>query len=384
MPKLLTNLKTKDYKLKTNFGFTLIEMIVSITIFWIIIVIAFDTLSNISFLKVRTTNNLDLNKDLYYSVENFASLIKDFDWEIDYDEYFNRKSVWTTTSSGHYTQFSWFGNYGSWWTFGTNVYWDWFYYCLSWNGTNMWSLWCLDNSFNTYSSVVLWSPQRYWQYQYQFIDYNSNLNQDKWDEDWDWNIIWDDDDENIWAWPTAFSWSEMKELYLVKRWPTTERLFFRLNYIKDPDNPSWPCNQNSDWFMSWSGCLWNIQMLRLIWKDLWFSHSWALTSFWKYDWIIDTWQCSTDYNCSWPDNMPAGKDSEWVNILPSYIDVKNIKFYIYPNKDYRLSWKETDSSININPYIRINMTIGFAWKRRKLIKFANPNLNISTTINLNY
>jgi hypothetical protein len=46
-----------------------------------------------------------------------------------------------------------------------------------------------------------------------------------------------------------------------------------------------------------------------------------------------------------------------VDILPEYINIKNANFYLYPNKNYLYSWKEDNANININPYLRINMTV---------------------------
>jgi len=366
--------------IKEKKWFTLIEMLISITIFSMMIVVAFEAMSNISFLRLKISDKLDLNKDLYYSIENFVSLIKEFDWEIDYEEYFNRRAVWDTQySSGHYAKFSWFWNYGSWGIIWSN-YWTWFYYCKSGNWTNMLLLWCMDNAFNTANSSMSGTYQRFWEYAFQFIDYNSNENDDGWDEDLDWNIRWDDDDENLWSGPVAFSGNKVKELYFIKNWIKKERLYFRLNYKIDPDAPPGAdCTQQADWIMTGSWCLGNIQMLKLVWKDLWLSHSWSANS----DGIIDTWECDNDYNCGWQYRLPTWADSEWIDILPEYINVKNANFYLYPNKNYRYSWKENDSSININPYLRINMTVWFSWIKRKQIKMSNPEVNISTTINLN-
>lgn len=364
--------------------FTLIEMMISISVFSIIIVMAFEAMSNIWFLRLKISDRLDLNKDLYYSIENFVSLVKEFNWEIDYEEYFNRKTVWETPyQSGHYQKFTWFWNYWNWGIIWTS-YWSGFYYCRSSGTELMWTGWCVDNTFNDSNLSMSGSFQRFWEYAFQFIDYNSNMNDDNgkpWDENWDWNIRWDDDDENLWSGPVAFSGNSVKELYFIKNWIKKERLYFRLNYKIDPDAPAWfaNCSPQADWTMSGSGCLGNIQMLKLIWKDLWLSHSWTTS----VDGIIDTWACDSDYNCSGPDGLPTWVSSEWVDILPEYINVKNANFYLYPNKNYRYSWKEDDINTNINPYLRINMTVWFSWIKRKQIKMSNPEVNISTTINLN-
>jgi len=369
-------------------GFTLVEMIVSITLFAMIIVIAFDVMWNISISKLKLTNKLDVNQDIFVAIESIVNSIKDFGWDVDYEEYWNRNAIWISTSSGHYDKFSWYGNYWSGWDFLSN-YWDSFYYCRSWIWLNMWTGGCL-NWFNTYSNSATGNlnPQRFWEYTFQFIDYNSNKNDDVancwawfnlWDENCDWNIRWDEDDENIWEWPVTFSGNEVKEIYLIRKWKTNERLFIRWNIIRDP-NALATAICNSDW--TWDWCLWNIQILKLNWKDLWISHSWSLTSSWQYDWVIDTWQCSDDYNCSWVNNLPNSIDDWWVNLLPSYINVKKFKIFIYPNSNYKYAWKSNDSEITVNPYIRLNIDMWYSWERRRQLKLINPTVFISTSINL--
>lgn len=362
-------------------GFTLIEMMVTIVLFSLTIVMVFQVMWNMTWFRLKNIMQLDLDNDLFYAIENLTTTIKDFDWKLDYEEYWNRSSLWTSTSSWHYDKFTWYWNYGYNWDLVNNSsYWDYFYFCRSWNNTNMWTWWCLNNVFNTYNTPIPWSPQRYWQYAFEFIDYNSNMNNDWWNEDldWSWNIRWDDDDENIWEWPAAFTWdTNIKELYLYKKWRINERLFLRLNYKLDPRAPS-SATCNSDW--TWSWCLWNIQILKLVWRDYWSNHivSWT----WVYDWVIDTWECATDFNCNWTNNLPKNLDDWWIDILPEYINVKDLKIFAYPNKDYKLAWKEDNIETNLNPYIRLNIKLWFSWDRRKLIKNNDPTINISTTINL--
>lgn len=147
-------------------GFTLVEMIISITIFAIIIIMAFDAMGNIGILRTRVSSRLDLNSELYSTTEKFVDLIKT-GGDIDYEEYWNRKVVGTDTSSGHYALFSGFGNYGSGGSLGN--YGGGLYYCASGNGVPMGTDGCMDNAGNF---------QRFGQYRQQFIDYNSNANSD--------------------------------------------------------------------------------------------------------------------------------------------------------------------------------------------------------------
>ena len=64
--------------MKKTGAFTILEMIVSITLFAFIVVIAFDSLGSISISRLRSTSNLDVYQDMYYAAENIANTIKNF------------------------------------------------------------------------------------------------------------------------------------------------------------------------------------------------------------------------------------------------------------------------------------------------------------------
>jgi prepilin-type N-terminal cleavage/methylation domain-containing protein len=82
---------------KKNLGFTLIEMIISITLFSGILLVAFSAFGNIAHLKNKIVSDVDVYEQLYVAVESLTSLIKD-SGDIDYEEYFNRSLVGTTLS----------------------------------------------------------------------------------------------------------------------------------------------------------------------------------------------------------------------------------------------------------------------------------------------
>lgn len=117
-----------------------------------------------------------------------------------------------------------------------------------------------------------------------------------------------------------------------------------------------------------SGCLGNIQVLKLVGQDLGMSHTGSTFSTGQYDGVIDTWQCREDFACFGSNNLPNGSPGEWVDIFPDYINVKNIDFYPYPDKDFRLAWKEDNADTVINPYVRMNITLGLSWQKRRQIK----------------
>jgi len=255
----------------------------------------------------------------------------------------------------------------------------------------MWTWWCVT-SHNTEWTTLIWKPQRYWQYVYQFIDYNSNQDDDLyswsslfWDEDWDWNITWDNDDEYLWEWPNAFSWAtnmnEVKEIYLISA-DYKKRTYFRWN-IKDDPNSDKPCDS-----VTWSGaCASTIEFLKLEWVDWWKNHNKSGSG--VYDWNIDTWLIDKNFSSKtnidkdnsivawWADDIWFWQPLFWDNI-----NVKNVKFFMYPNKDYKLSWRNTDPKINIAPYIRIKMTLVPTYKSRSWIKWKIPEIDINTTVSL--
>lgn len=366
-------------KKRQRFWYTLIEMIIVVALLAIILIATFESMLNISTFRVKVSNRLDIEQDLYYSIETIATTIKDFWWKIDFEEYFNRQVIWVSTWSWHYSNFSWYWNYWNWWNPWTWTFWGLLYNCFSINTIKI-SNWCfLTWSINTKWTSLNWEPQRYWQYKLQFIDYNSNQDADNWDEDWINWIIWDEDDENIWQWPESFTWTDINELYLIKSWKTNERLYLRLKIIKDPNAWSLPCNFPA-W--TWSWCLWKLQILKLAWKDYWNDHD-KTTNDWDWsfsDWIIDTWLCNKEY--CWNEIILPNIDAWWIDLLPSYVNVKNIKLKLYPNKNSLYSWNEDSQTININPYIKLNLTIGYSVERRSKLKWIDPQINISTTINL--
>jgi hypothetical protein len=72
--------------------------------------------------------------------------------------------------------------------------------------------------------------------------------------------------------------------------------------------------------------------------------------------------------------------------------VKQLSFSLYPIKDPWKSWSAPDClwgwcgssfiSPFLHPYVRLQMTMGLAWERRRLIKWDDPTISVSTTISL--
>lgn len=380
---------------RSNFGFTLFELMLAVSIFGMLMIFVLNAVWNITIARTRSMSRITLLEELYFFSEKLATQIKE--WGIvDYEEYWSREVMWTWTATGHYITPTGFGNYGSGWIIGTTTYWRSQYYCRSGNGIRIGSSsGCVTanvNSANTLQRQVL---QRYWQYGLQFIDYNGNADSDwwvPWDEDGNGNIRGDEDDKDNGDSPIVLSGSS-PELYLINSL-TKERLYFRWTYKDDPGLPAWTCSYTG--VNAGSGCLWNIEILKLRWLDIGIGHSWSINvnNTWAFDGEIDTWVCHPDWTCAWPvlpswyGTLPTGNDSEWVSLFPEYVNVKKIYFSIYPRKDPWKSWAAPDSfagnaiSPFIHPYVRVQMTMWLAWEKRKLINNDDPIVSISTTISL--
>jgi len=258
----------------------------------------------------------------------------------------------------------------------------------------MWTWWCFNNTFNSYPWNVNTKPQRYWEYSVQFIDYNSNKNNDTskclptawiklWDENCDWSIVGDDDDENIWIWPETFdnSWA-VQELYLIS-WDKKTRTLFRWNVSIDPNKPtSATCDFSSPNAPTWDWCLWQLEFLKLNAKDRWVNHNYSSPSNWLYDWITDTWVVSPSFSWLWGIIAWSNTTNYRVPLFSNTVSVKNVKFFLYPNRDLNLAWKDSMVSYIYAPYLRISYTLVPSRNKRKTIKWAVPELNFSTTITL--
>ena len=365
-------------------GFTLIEIMVWILIVSIVLIWWFQALIFTTIWKSKLIQRTDIQKESFYFTEKLFEMIKQW-WTIDYEEYFNRKVIWNTTySSWHFSIPSGFWNYWKWWTLWSSNFWDGFYYCRSWNwiSNKMTWTWCFTK-FNSWTINYSWEQQRYWEYSFQFIDYNSNYDNDlwtPWDEDWDWNIIWDDDDEYLGVGPVAFDeWKDLTELYLIN-WDKTKRTLFRWVVDKDPYSP-WNCSLDSWNNITWTWCIWNVEYLKLEWKDRWMNHDLSNTWSTQYDWITDTWIIDTDFT-SWNEQVAWTWSVNWVKLFPSSINVSEFKVYWYPNKNIEYNWKNNNISSNISPYVIIKMKLKPSWVSRRLIKWEWKELDFSMTVNL--
>jgi hypothetical protein len=72
----------------------------------------------------------------------------------------------------------------------------------------------------------------------------------------------------------------------------------------------------------------------------------------------------------------------WEKLFPNSISVSDFEIYAYPHKDIRLAWKDSNSSINQSPYIRLKLKLTPSRKKRTTIAGKVPEVEIATTISL--
>ena len=182
----------------------------------------------------------------------------------------------------------------------------------------------------------------------------------------------------------------IRELYLINN-TLKERTFFRYTYKPDPNAPAWViCDMNTG-----SGCLGNIQILKLRGLDIGLDHSGSTTDGSAFDGKIDTWICHPDWKCTGATlpngygTLPSGADSEWVDLFSDNVSVRSITFSAFPERDPWLSWGAPDNLTDpnfispfIHPYIRMQFTLGFSWGKRRALKNEDPTISLATTISL--
>ena len=375
---------------------------ISMTLFAMIITSVILAVQSLMIARTKTLNRVALLEELYFFSEQLFTGIKD-GWTLDYEEYWNRKAVGVTTQSGHYQFPTGVGNYGKNGnlsaTYGIGIY-----LCRSNSGTVLPLVWmgtggCVENHNNGWAGYLAgtpdtfsWSYQRYGEYLAQFTDYNGNIDDDLGNEDTDasGSIIWDDDDRLTGDVPEVFTGS-VQELYLINKW-SKKRTYFRWNIQQDPNNTTTTCDYATP---TNSGCIGNVQVLKLKWLDIGYSHSGLTTERSAYDGLIDTWVCVEDGQCIWPqlasstDDIATGSGVEWVNMFPDTINVKYLSFQAYPIKDPWLSWSAPDATQGttqispfIHPYVRMNLEMGFSAGKRRTLRNEDPTISISTSISL--
>lgn len=99
-------------------GFTLLEVIVAVTSFFLLLTVITTTYLRMITLKYNIQARTNVTQDSYYAIEKINLLLKDY--TIDYEEYFNRKNVGcngnqenfsrNVDTGGYCTNFTAYGN----------------------------------------------------------------------------------------------------------------------------------------------------------------------------------------------------------------------------------------------------------------------------------
>lgn len=388
---------------KNKSGFTLVEVMLAMTVFAIIMSSVLLAVENMSIARIKTENRVKLLEELYYFSEQLVNNIKEWG-TVDYEEYWNRKAFWDIVLSWAigtnpvlwaYSGATGVWNYGSGGVIWTPTYGGWVYYCVSgnWIGAKMGTGWCLAGSNNpsTQSGWTVWSYswkyQRYWQYALQFTDYNSNFDDDWGDEDGVRWILDDEDDKDLWNGPLVLSWAT-PELYLINPVEKT-RMYFRYVVRQDTGTSTWCVLYTTG---ANEGCMGNVQILRMRGVDYGYTHSGSASDGSAFDGKVDTWLLHNNWPGTWPavpgGVLATGTWNEWVDLFPNSINVKSLQFHVYPQRDPWMSWDAKDCTSTpcispfIHPYVRIQMTVGFAWWKRRTLKNDDPTISINTTVTL--
>lgn len=327
--------------------FTLVEVILVITIASSILVIIYSLLDTLPKIKNFNDARQTLIQQVNDSMDRFAILFQDY--TIDYEEYYNRKQTWCTDDWGAWDNFTW-GNSSSGhctlWTMYWNGHWESTAHSISYGEEK-------DENKKAYVP-----PYSFWEYKQRFWNF--------W-VDTDGSKVWqkparvgDADDRDLGSWPIAV-WDpdNVQELYLISH-DKTRRLFLRRTFHPYPEDSNY-----------WSSGWYSIQILKLRWFDAGNAHDFKSKDFdlWTFDWQIDTWACDSSqyFECDWSNiqypwsivyKTPKDIDDWWVDLFDEKLDILSWNIEVYPVRDYELSWK--DENQQINPYVKIMINAGLS------------------------
>ena len=340
-------------------SFTLLEVIISITIFFIIFVTVISIYQKMLNIKYNIQAKQTLIQWSNDVVEKINLILRDY--TIDYEEYFNRQRVWCVNTGTAGNTFTWdistggyctrFTNYGNDNSFSAGK--SLVYYCSSslsmpettpnmvLTGSIQRGSWCANTGWQSYG-----------EYAQQFWDRKKDVDSIP-------GVVGDSDDENVMLGPPAIlNATGVQELYLVS--PNHEqRMFLRRALVESGD---W----NHDGVVSGDNeFLYTIQMLKLRWFDAGDHHnfSWS-TSSGVYDGQIDTRACDISqwFVChgspvgtdiySWY-RLPQDADDGRVNLFDQDTTISDRNIILYPDTDPTYAIR--NDSTQITPYFTISL-----------------------------
>lgn len=363
-------------------AFTLIEVIVAMTIFFILLVVIVSLYTKMLRLKYNIQARQSLIQNSYDAMEKINLLLKDY--TIDYEEYFNRRNVGCSSNNawlgftrdvgtgGYCNNFSAAGNSSS-TTAGIHS----IYYCSSLNPGDTNVIW--NSNVQQGDGCVQTGQQSFGEYYRQFRNVKNDVDSIT-------GAVGDADDVRVMKGPAGIlDSSNVKELYLISQ-DGKQRLWMRKTLIESGD-------RNKDTLISGdSEYLYTLQILKLRWFDAGDHHDADVTtSSGVYDSNIDTRAC--DY-AQWfvchgsgigalysGYALPADSDDGWVNLFDQDLTVSNRNLIISPTKDPEYALAQDEAQIN--PYFTVSLTnklYGKIWyKKLWLPSLEDFQLSLQTT-----
>jgi len=341
-------------------GFTLLEVIIAITCFFLLLAAIINIYTKMIRLKYNIQARTNVTQDSYFAIEKINLLLKDY--TIDYEEYFNRKNVWCDSYQSNFV-----------WDVGENGHCDLFtaygnnndidqipsserkiYFCSSTTNETTPQRVIKDPDVQNGSWCVNTGQQSFGQYRRQFRDVKSDVDSVP-------GAVNDDDDENILKWPSAIDdANDVQELYLISQ-DGKSRILIRRKLIE-----SW--DFNNDWAI-WSGDSekrYTLQILKLRGFDAGDKHDFDVNdSSGVYDGQIDTRACdyAQGFICQGTGispllysgyKLPHDVNDGRVNLFQKNITISDRNLIISPTKNPQYALAE--DNFQINPYFTINIT----------------------------
>lgn len=391
----------RRWKIVIKKWFSLLELIVAMSVFFILVTIVTSLFINLYKIKWSLEARQMVVKETYFLMEKLQTMMKDY--TIDYEEYWNRQMVWCMaphnpqwSGSSHCTMMTYYWNKN---IIDMDAQQHKLYYCSSFSdfgmGVDDTVVWyadsdpadieeylneCQDNLSSSLGSnyTTSWFIQSYHQYQNLYTDVKDDVDYIAWP-------VNDDDDVDLWnARNAVYSDDDwVQELYLISH-DKQRRIFIRRR-LKDQEDINW------DTVLSPSEKLYTLQILQLRWLDAWENHDFNIvTSDGVYDGVIDTRVCdySMWFECGWQNmvgvysgyRLPLDHEDWWKDLIGNDITITDRKVLVHPLKDPKLAWN--DALSQQNPYVTVYINAQLyakKWQRRLTLDQMNAyNLPIQT------
>lgn len=372
---------------KKVLGFTLLEVIIAITSFFLLLTVIINIYTRMIKLKYSIQARTNITQDSYFAIEKINLLLKDY--TIDYEEYFNRKNVWCDTYNDTFTRdvgidgycnlFTAYGNNNNIWWISPNE--RSIYFCSSYEENPVSPKIIKEPNLKNGSGCINTGQQSFGQYRRQFRDYTYKYAEAVGGET-------NANGEVIMKWPSAIEDAiNAQELYLISQ-DGKSRIFIRRALIESGD-------RNRDGNISGDNeKLYTLQILKLRGFDAGNKHDFdASNGSGVYDGIIDTRAC--DYaqwficNGSGISNLYSGyklsqdENDGRVNLFQKNITISDRNLMVYPIKNPKYALAENNNQIN--PYFTINFTSKLygqiRQKRLSQENIDNYQINLQTTFN---